>query len=119
MNESIQTCVAYAESKAASYSRVSGLRVNIDALRKEGFTIEIAPPANETDFHQLKGQIKTKRSDPAVLAALEDLIRAHGYWPPFNAAKAFSTKHGVSQHSLTNALIYRRRKTGATKEAAA
>lgn len=121
MNESISTCVACADSKTASYHKMDNLRVNIDALRKEGFSIEIAPPANESDYHRLKvgGSRLGRRVNPSTTAALDALLARYTCWPPYGAVHKICTEFGVTHVTLATALRGYRRKNGIKREAVA
>ena len=120
MNESITSCVAYADAKASSFNKISGLRVNIAALRKQGFSIEIAPPATDADYHKYKTERRvTKKVRPELQAAYEDLVRQWTHFPPFGATRKVAEAHGVTHGDLSRKLQYMRRRDGIKMEATA
>lgn len=106
---SIRSCVSLAE-RLLDEDKTTIPRVDIAKLRAEGFSIEIAEPANESDFHRSKDCWGGRKRDEKINAAIHDLVTEFTWYPPHNASAVIAARHGVDRHKLINTLCYQRKR---------
>jgi hypothetical protein len=95
------SAVRCAEKMLASSEKMLRLRVDINKVRAEGMKVEIAPPVSK---HYRPNRLAPKKVDSTLEAALEDLVKTHGAFPPYGQTTAFAKKHGLPKIRLFNRL---------------
>lgn len=102
------------------FTRFTAKRVNIDAIRAAGYTVEVAPPApnwmrNRTAYRSMfdpakaGGRPVNPRIKAATLEALEMLKTFPDGKPPVGTWKRLAAKWGLCYGSLVERIVAERR----------